>query len=355
LLRTTGGGLIFLLAALLAYLFTWPVPLEPVAWHAPVDAGLVDPFEANDRLARATLIELGTGLGPEDIAQGRDGLMYTATNNGKILRFRQNGAPVEVFADVGGRPLGIEFDASGNLLVANAYAGLQSIQPDGSVASLVDEFDGINIGYANDVAVANDGTIFFSDASSKFSAQQYGGTYAASLLDILEHGGNGRVFRFDPASGNISVLIDDLNFANGVAISEDQRFLLINETGSYRVLRYWLSGTAAGTHEVLLDNLPGFPDNLNNGLNGKFWLGLVAPRNALIDKLAGKPYLRKLVQRLPAIMRPEAVPSSHVIAISADGEVLMNLQDTSARLPALTGVYETADALWLSSLGGRSF
>jgi hypothetical protein len=59
------------------------------------------------------------------------------------------------------------------------------------------------------------------------------------------------------------------------------------------------------------------------------------------------------VQRLPASVRPKAVPSSHVIAINADGEVLMNLQDTGARLPALTGVYESRDALWLSSLFGN--
>lgn len=341
-----------LLAALLLYLLLWPVPIEPVAWHAPVDAGLIDPFEANDRLGSAKLIELRAGLGPEDIAEGPDGLMYTTTSNGKVLRFRQNGTAVEVFADVGGRPLGIEFDASGNLIVANASAGLQSVQPDGSVALLVDEFDGVHIDYANDVAIANDGTFYFSDASSKFGASQSGGTYEASLMDILEHGGNGRVFRFDPASGKISILIDGLNFANGVAISADQRYLLISETGSYRILRYWLSGAGAGTHDVLLDNLPGFPDNVNNGLNGKFWLGLVAPRNALIDKLADKPLLRKLVQRLPPIMRPNAIPSSHVIAISGNGDVLMNLQDAGARLPALTGVYESADALWLSSLFG---
>lgn len=352
LLRSIAGGITILLAALLLYLFLWPVPIEPVAWQAPVDAGLVDPFEANDRLRSARLVELGGRLGPEDVAGGPDGLIYTATSNGQILRFRQNGTGVEVFADVGGRPLGMEFDADGNLIVANAYAGLQRIQPDGNVAMLVDEFEGVHIDYANDVAIANDGTVFFSDASSKLGASQSGGTYEASLMDILEHGGHGRVFRFDPASGEISIVVDGLNFANGVAISEDQSFLLINETGSYRILRYWLSGSGAGTREVLLENLPGFPDNLNNGLNGRFWVGLVAPRNALIDNLADKPLLRKMVQRLPAFMRPEAQPSSHVIAISADGDVLMNLQDTDARLPALTGVYESADALWLSNLFG---
>lgn len=149
------------------------------------------------------------------------------------------------------------------------------------------------------------------------------------------------------------LVLDGLNFANGVAVSEDQRYLLINETGSYRILRYWLSGPDQGRREVIIDNLPGFPDNINNGLNGKFWVGLIAPRNELLDQMAPKPWLRKLVQRLPASVRPQAAPSSHVIAITGDGEVLMNLQDTSARLPALTGVFETRDVLWLSTLFGN--
>ncbi|MDA0679977.1 MAG: SMP-30/gluconolactonase/LRE family protein [Proteobacteria bacterium] len=343
----------FLVFSLFLYLFLWPVPLEPVAWVAPTDAGLVDPFEPNDRLRSARYVDLGVHEGPEDIARGPDGLLYTATSDGNIIRFDQNGSSIETFADAGGRPLGMEFDTYGNLIVANAYLGLQRISRDGQVSTLVDEFNGKKIVYADDVAIANDGIIYFSDASSKFGASISGGSYVASVLDIMEHGGHGRVFRHDPAIGETLLVLDGLNFANGVAVSEDQRYLLINETGSYRILRYWLSGPDQGRREVIIDNLPGFPDNINNGLNGKFWVGLIAPRNELLDQMAPKPWLRKLVQRLPASVRPQAAPSSHVIAITGDGEVLMNLQDTSARLPALTGVFETRDVLWLSTLFGN--
>lgn len=342
-----------MLVALLLYLLLWPVPLEPIAWNAPVDAGLVDPFEPNDRLARARLVALGTHEGPEDIVGGPDGLIYTGTSDGKIIRFTPSGNSVEEFADAGGRPLGMEFDGDGNLIVANAELGLQRVTPMGNVSVLADKYDGKKIVYANDAAVANDGTIYFSDASSKFGARVSGGSYEASLLDILEHGGNGRVFRYDPASGETAVVVDGLSFANGIAVSEDQKYILINETGSYRVLRYWIDGSGTGTREVIIDNLPGFPDNINNGLNGRFWIGLVAPRNGLLDSLADKPWLRKVLQRFPAALRPKAVPSSHVFAIDGDGVVLMNLQDTGEQLPALTGVYETRDAIWLSTLFGN--
>lgn len=339
--------------ALLLYLLFWPVSIEPVSWNAPVNAGLVDPFAPNDRLQKARLIELGSHEGPEDIVAGSNGLIYTSTSDGKIIRFSKAGNNIEVFADAGGRPLGMEFDGAGNLLVANAYLGLQRISPEGIVSTLVDKFQGEKIIYADDVAVARNGMIYFSDASSKYGASVSGGSYEASLKDLMEHGGHGRVFRYDPENDEIALVIDGLNFANGVAVSEDQQYLLINETGSYRVLRYWIEGPDSGSTEIIVDNLPGFPDNINNGLNGRFWVGLVAPRNSLLDSLSDKPWLRKMVQRLPSFVRPKATPSSHVIAIDGDGVVLMNLQDSGAQLPALTGVCETDDALWLSTLFGN--
>ncbi len=341
------------LLLLLLYLLLWPVPVSPVAWDAPQDLGLVDPFAPNDRLRLATPVNLGEHTGPEDVTGGKDGYLYTSTHGGLILRFHPNGSNLNVFANVGGRPLGLEFDSDGNLLIANAYSGLQRVSPDGSIETLVDEVDGQTIGYADDVAVAADGTIYFSDASSKFGPITAGGTYEASLPDILEHGGHGRIFEYSPISHHTRVLMEGLNFANGVAISEDQQYLIVNETGQYRVWRYWLDGPDAGTAEVILDNLPGFPDNVNNGLNGRFWIGLVAPRNQLLDDLSDLPLLRKMVQRLPKFLRPKAERSSHVIAISGEGQVLMNLQDTTMKFPALTGVYETRQSLFLTTLFGN--
>lgn len=339
-------------ALLLAYLLYWPVPVEPVAWDAPADAGLVDPFEPNDRLRSARLIDIAPHEGPEDVAGGPDGLIYTGTSDGKIIRLWSNGGGLEVFAEVGGRPLGLDFDADGNLLVANATIGLQRVSPGGEVSLLSDRVNGERFFYADDVAVAADGRIYFSDATSRFNPAEFAGTANAARLDVIEHGGRGRVLRYDPASGGTVVVLDGLNFANGVAISDDQQFLVIAETGSYRLLRYWLEGPEAGTTEVMIDNLPGMPDNVNNGLNDRFWIGLVVRRNELLDAMSDKPWFRKVLLRLPPALQPAIDPPSHIFSINGDGEVLMNLQDTGARLPALTGAYESKDALWLSTLFG---
>lgn len=351
-MRRPAAIFLALLLVALLYLLLWPVPVSPVAWDAPQSLGLVDPYEPNDRLSLAKPVRIGEFDGPEDIAGGPDGYLFASTSSGHVIRFRGDGSDLSVFADTGGRPLGLEFDRQGNLWVANAPLGLQRILPDGRVETVVSHFAGAPVSYTDDLAIAGDGRVFFSDASSKFNPRNAGGSYDASLLDILEHGGHGRVFEFSPTTNETRVIMQGLNFANGVAISDDQRYLLVIETGHYRVLRYWLEGAHKGETEVILDNLPGFPDNVNNGLNGKFWIGLVAPRNATLDNLSGSPFVRKILQRLPAFFRPKARPSSHVIAIDGDGQVLMNLQDTTIKYPTLTGVFETSQSLYLTTLFG---
>lgn len=341
-----------LFALLAAYLVLWPVPIDPVAWDAPVSDGLIDPFGYDERLAAARGIDLGDVDGPEDAALGVDNLVYVTTPGGAILSVSNSGR-VSTFADAGGRPLGIATNPDGSFTVANAHVGLQRVSRDGEVATILDTIDGLPIVAANNVAVASDGVIYFSESSTKFGTREFAGSYKASLLDLMEHGGHGRVIEFDPAAGSARVLVTGINYANGVAISEDDDYLLIAETGHYRILRYWLRGPRSGTHEVIIENLPGFPDNITAGLQGRFWIGLAAPRSDLLDRLSDKPFLRKVIQRLPALFRPKAVPSAHVIAITGDGQVLMNLQDPSARFPSMTGVLETRNALYLTRLFGR--
>jgi sugar lactone lactonase YvrE len=342
----TGGAL---LVAGILYLLMWPVPIDPVAWQAPEDRGLVDPFAPNKQLQAASAIDLGAFEGPEDATLGPGSAVYATMENGYIIRVRNR--RVEAFANVGGRPLGIETDSDGTLVVANAHSGLQRVSVDGKVTSLYGGNDADV--FANNLAIGPDGIIHFSEASRKFGAKAFRDTMKATVYDVMEHGAHGRLLAFDPATGQAKVLLDGLAYANGVAISDAGDFLLVVEMNKYRVLKYWLTGPGAGSTEVLLDNLPGFGDNLKSGLNGRFWLGFVAPRKAIVDKLAGKPWLRKVILRLPEFVQPEADVSSHVIAFNGEGEILMNLHDPDARYPTLTGVLETPRNLYLTTLYGN--
>lgn len=349
-LRLTARALGVLVLLLALYLALWPVPVDPVAWDAPADSGLVGPFAPNRKLEAMELLPLGGDHGPEALTADSAGRLYTGTAEGNIVRFEPDGSNPVRWARTGGRPLGLAFAPDGSLVVADALKGLLSISPEGVVTTLATEADGIPIGYADDVDVAGDGRIFFSDASTRFPASQGGGTYDASLLEIIEHRGSGRLLVYDPATRRATTVAGGLAFANGVAVSHDQRYVLVNETASYRVLRVRIDGAGYPVPEPVLENLPGFPDNLTRGRDGRFWIALISPRNRLLDRVAGRPFLRKVIQRLPAFLRPKAVDYTHVVAFHRDGRVVASLQDPGGRLPANTSALETERYLLLGSL-----
>jgi len=333
-----------LLVACLAYLLLWPVPIDPVAWDAPENPGYAGPYAPNDRLAGLRRVPLDGRTGPEDAATGPDGDVFISTGQGEILRMDSATGAISAFAKTGGRPLGIEFGPDGRLFVADAYRGLLAIDEAGKVTVLTDKDGaGAPIRYADDLDIASDGTIYFSDASAKFGAEANGGTLPASLLDLMEHGGHGRVLRYDPAAGSVKTVLDGLQFANGVALAKQA--LLIVETGSYRVVKLWLEGDRAGDVEVLLDNLPGFPDNLNRARDGTFWLGLASPRSPALDALSGSTFLRKVVQRLPAALRPKEQHYGFVIHFDESGNILETLQDPAGDYSLTTGAAEGPDKL----------
>ena len=343
-------GLVVIVVVIVLYFLTWPVPADPVAWEAPPNPGYTGPFEPNTRLKGMETFPIGKYHGPEDIALDGEGRIYAATHEGVIVRLQADGSSPEAWAETGGRPLGIDFDGEGNLIVADAYKGLLSISPDGKVSLLADTADGIPILYADDVDVAKDGKIYFSDASTKFSAKAVGDTMAASVLDLMDHGGYGRLLVYDPATGKATKVVDGLQFANGVAVGHDQTYVLVNETGAYRVMRHWISGPKKGQTEALIEHLPSFPDNVSTGLNGRYWVALVSPRNPLVDNLAGKPFLRKVVLRMPKFMQPKAEPYGHIIAVDTAGNVLENMHDRDGAYPINTSITETEGYIYIGSL-----
>ena len=331
------------------YLLLWPVSIAPVSWQAPVSKGFSGDFKQNRKLADIEIITLVDTHGPEAIAL-KESTVYASTREGWIIRYDELSGQVSRWVNTQGSPLGIAFDNDGSLIIADAYRGLLSVSSKGEIALLTNRVNGETINYADDLDIADDGKIYFSDASSKFGAQQFGGTYHASRLDIMEHGGHGRLLVYDPSTQSTAVVMEGLNFANGVAIDKQSQFVLVCETGAYRIHKYWLKGDKAGTSEILIDNLPGFPDNVVRGRQGRFWVGLVSPRNQLLDRVSSLPMLRKIVQRLPNILQPQAENYSHVFAIDKDGNVLNSLQDPEGYYHTNTGALESEQWLYISSL-----
>jgi sugar lactone lactonase YvrE len=364
-MRAIRRGLAAATLLVVAYLALWPVPIEPRAWSAPVFDGYAGAHAPNDRLAHLRRVSIEPHVGPEHIAVGPDGKLYTGTVDGAILRMSPDGSGLEVFARTGGRPLGLAFDASGQLIVADALRGLLVVGRDGAVAVLLDEYRGEPIRYADAVVVAPDGALLFTDASQRMSPRDHG-TFDAALLDVMEHSCTGRVLRHDPAAGGTELVMGGLCFPNGVALSREADHLFVAETGEYRIWRIDARARGldarraagapdSGAARVIAGNLPGFPDNLGRGEDGRIWVGLTKPRGRAIDALAGHPFLRKIVLRLPRSLWPVPPSRGHVIAYGEDGRVLADLQDPSGSLAETSGVTEYHGRLYVQSLHAAGF
>ncbi len=336
-----GAGLVLILS----YLLFWPVRIDPVAWNPPAMPPLTGVYQENNQLGVVERLGRGAGLGPEDVALDAQGFIYSGMADGRILRFSADGTNPELVADTGGRPLGMAFDARGSLIVADAFKGLLAIAPDGTVHVLANEVNGERINFADGLDIAADGTIFFSDASAKFSQAEF-------VLDLYEHRPNGRLLAYDPSTGSTRVLLDNLYFANGVAVSPDQSFVLVAETGMYRVQRYWLRGSRRGEADIFVENLPGFPDNIRSNGVDTFWVALPMGPDArqIMDAILPHPFLRKIIVRVPDALIPAPPRSGYVLSLDMTGNVQHTLQDPDGKFYTdITTAREHSGMLYLGS------
>jgi sugar lactone lactonase YvrE len=343
--KRLGLVVVLILVVALAYLFLAPVPITPAAWTPPVAPALTGQYEKNTRLSPVQKFSLGEGHAPEDVALDSEGRIYGGFEDGRIMVLQPDGTQPRVFSNTGGRPLGLIFDHSGNLIVADAVKGLLSISKAGLVEVLATEADGVKFGCLNDLDVAADGTIYFTEASHKFQMSQH-------VRDLLEHQPNGRLLALDPQTRKPRTVLRGLYFANGVAVSPDQSFVLVAETGKYRVRRVWLKEPKMGQDDVFIDNLPGFPDGISANGKDRFWLALVTPRQALFDRMLPYPFVRKIVFRLPTFLQPAPQRYSFVLGLDQTGRVVDNLQNGAPDCYAqIANVVERDGALYFGSIG----
>ena len=208
-----------------------------------------------------------------------------------------------LFADTGGRPLGVTFDAAGDTLyVADALLGLLSVDGGGRVTVLVNEAEGEPATFADNLDVDGAGTVWFSAPTREH-------TLAQVALDVWDSRPSGRLLHYDPRTKATRVVLDNLFYANGVAVAQDDSFVLVAEFLAFRITRYWLTGPRAGTHDVFVDGLPGYPDNITRTPDGHFLVGLSLQRVPGLDKQRPHPWAVKMIYRLPSFLKPQGAVS----------------------------------------------
>ncbi len=317
------------------------------------DSGTV--FAENDRLRDAEPIALNRIEGPEDVILDRMDNLYTVNRNGAIICFRAPDYTTrEEFARIGGRPLGLAFDREENLLVCIAGMGVYGVKPDRTVFKVTDRTnrtltrlkDDSRLYLADDLDVAPDGKIYFSEATTRYELSDW-------ALDGFEGRGNGRLICHDPKTGDTRTILKNLTFPNGVCVAHDGKSVLWASTWLCRVYRYWIATEKAGTCEVLIDNLPGYCDNINRSSDGKYWLALVGLRSPIYDLAMANPGFRiRMVKQIP----PDewlcpGINYGCIIKFDDNGIVSESLWDPGGKShPTITSVREHKGYLYIGGL-----
>ncbi len=312
-------------------------------------------FAENDRLKDVEAIALNQIEGPEDVIFDRKDHLYTVNRNGSIIRFLAPKYELrEEFSRIGGRPLGLALDRDENLIVCVAGMGVYGVRPDRTVFKVTDQTrrtwyrpkDDSRLWLADDLDITADGKIYFSDATTRYDLTDW-------ALDGFEGRGNGRLMCHDPATGSTRTVLKDLAFPNGVCISHDGRSVLWVSTWLCKIYRYWIDGDRAGTLEVLFDNLPGYPDNINRASDGNYWLALVGIRSPVYDLAMADPGFRiRMVKQIP----PDewlcpGINFGCVIKFDDRGNVLESLWDPGAHShPTITSMREHKGYLYIGGL-----
>jgi sugar lactone lactonase YvrE len=339
---------LFILGVILSYFLFWPTKGRPVDWKAPKAPWLeTGPYAGNDRLKAIRRIATGVGYGPDSLAiEPSSGDLLTGYANGTVVRTSRDGRRSEIFGNTGGRPLGLAVCPDGSILVADALKGLVRIAAKGAPAEvLATEANGVAFGLVNNItADAQCRYAYFTDASSRWGPGH-------EREDIVEHGGHGRLLRYELSTGKITLIMAGINFANGVVLGPDEKYVLLNESGSYRTLRIFVSQDRFGDTGLFADNMPGFPDNVSFNGKDRVWVALPVPRYRLLDFLSDSPFLRTIILRVMAIVHLPIKHRAMAMAYDLDGHLVANLQyEGEGAYYYITQVTEVDGDLYFGSL-----
>lgn len=327
---------------------------------APSD--LRGPYAINHILNRTTKLFENQISGVETVSIGHDGTLYLPDKFGRIWTSTNGGqGQLEELGYAGGRPLGGYVYGNGDAIFCDAIKGLVSVSKASGLTAIVtkrvspsaSKRPGLELNFADDLDVASDGTVYFSTLTDVPLLPSRTGEYDAlkpCVLNVLQGGAQGRLLSYNPNTGLTQVLAENIWQANGVAVSHDETFVVVASTPSMRLYRYWLKGSKAGSLEVFLDNLPGFPDGVSKASDGDFW---VAINSAPVPKVWGvlmKSRVLRWVSAWVPGLAGELNEYGLILKVSPRGKVLQSLHDPSANVAMVTAVTEYNGKLYTGHL-----
>ncbi|AES65563.1 putative strictosidine synthase transcription factor WD40-like family [Medicago truncatula] len=320
-------------------------PIDPVILEIPSAASSTSSTKNNQL---QNVIKLGEGFlkQPEDVCVDKDGILYTATRDGWIKRMVRNGNWENWKHIDSSSLLGITTSKDGGLIVCDATKGLLKVTEEEGFSVILSQVNGSQLMFADDVIEASDGNIYFSVPSTKFGMHNW-------YLDVLEARSHGQLLRYNPLSNETVIVLDHLAFANGVALSKDEDYLLVCETWKFRCLKYWLKGINKGKTEIFIENLPAGPDNINLAPDGSFWIALIQITSEKTGFVHTSKVFKHLIALFPRLFNliSSATKSAMVVKVDIEGNIIKKFGDDNGKIiDFVTSAIEFEDHLYLGSI-----
>lgn len=255
-----------------------------------LDVEIIEKRFAELLVPGATLEKLYTGMGwaegPVWFADSQT-LLFSDIPNDRMLQWCE-GLGVREFRRPSNFANGHTRDRQGRLVSCeHRTRRVTRTEPDGTITVLAEAYLGKRLNSPNDVVVQSDGTIWFTDPTYGISSQDEGGVSEQEQAGCY-------VFRLDPASGALSIALDDFVQPNGLAFSPDEAKLYVADSDADRHIRVFdvaADGTCSGGAVfAVIDN--GFPDGFRFDAAGNLWtsagdgIHCFAPDGVLLGKIA---------------------------------------------------------------------
>jgi gluconolactonase len=207
--------------------------------------------------------------GPVWFGDGRY-LLWSDIPNDRIMRWEEETGRVSVFRRPSHYANGNTRDRQGRLITCEHDSQqLTRTEYDGSITVLAETFDGKRLTGPNDVIVKSDGSIWFSDNGAG-TRGNYLGHKATQELPF-------RVYRLDPTSGAMTVVVEDMERPNGLCFSPDESKLYVVDTPAGRktvhVYEVGDHGTKLAAGRLFFDAMPGYADGIRCDTEGNLWCG----------------------------------------------------------------------------------
>ena len=199
-------------------------------------------------------------------------LIWSDLPNNRMLRWDEETGQVTIFRSPSNFSNGNTRDREGRLVTCE-HRGRRVTRTElsGKITVLADSYQGRRLNSPNDVVVKSDGSVWFTDPTYGISAEYEGGKAESEI-------GSCNVYRFDPKTGDLRVVVDDFSRPNGLAFSPDESILYIADSGfwpnpeaPHHIRAFDVAGDSLKNSRVLTEVSPGIPDGFRVDVEGNIW------------------------------------------------------------------------------------